>query len=63
MCIRDSPYGTTKRVGVGAAMGRRRHVGVAIWAFGGAPSGATRRVGGEPKRGGGAMRALPFGPS
>ena len=45
-----------------ATMGWRRHAGAATGAFGGAPNGATKRVRGVPKWGGGGMRAQPFGP-
>ena len=39
------------------------HAGPATGAFGGAPYGATKRVRGVPKWGGGGMRTLPLGPS
>eukprot|EP00959_Pyramimonas_sp_CCMP1952_P013509 285068-Pyramimonas_sp.AAC.1 len=42
--------------------GRRRNASCASETLGGAPCGATKRVKGVPKRGGGAMRAAPLGP-
>ena len=42
---------------------RWAHANAAIWAFGGAPYGATKRVRGVPKGAGGRMRALQLGPS
>ena len=46
-----------------AEMGRRCHANFPIGALGGAPFGATKRVRGVPKWGGGAMRTFPLGPS
>eukprot|EP00959_Pyramimonas_sp_CCMP1952_P027961 586698-Pyramimonas_sp.AAC.1 len=43
-------------------IGRRRHAGCATGTLDGAPHGATTRVKGVPKWGGGAMRAAPLGP-
>ena len=46
-----------------ARRGPNHHADAATGAFGGAPYGATERVRGAPKWGGGGMRALPLGPS
>ena len=39
-----------------------KHAGPGTGAFGGAPYGATKRVRGVPKWGGGVMRTFPLGP-
>ena len=58
----SSLWGHKPREGC-AKMGRWRHADPPAGAFGGAPYGATNRVRGVPKLGGGAMRTLPLGPS
>eukprot|EP00959_Pyramimonas_sp_CCMP1952_P123889 2590057-Pyramimonas_sp.AAC.2 len=46
-----------------AETGGDQHANPAVWAFGGAPYGATNRVRGVPTWAGNRMRALPLGPS